>query len=209
MPHPDSLLCVLPPHSHPPLPHQGCAGREAGRASRAREGYANPRSRRPAPSIRSGEPHSHLVRSTSPSPPPRLSSHRLLSPPAGGRLGWPRHVGEGQGDIGRHGPIVPCLNPARVPSEARPSIRTVRPSVKRITLFAPLWRNRSRARSSALGFTERPRRHGRVGHPPPGLGPLNPTPVVLRPRHARRSGLDCGASFAHSCGCPSGAPPSR
>ena len=31
----------------------------------------------------SGERHSHLVRSTSPSPPPRLSSHRLLSPPGG------------------------------------------------------------------------------------------------------------------------------
>jgi hypothetical protein len=33
--------------------------------------------------VTSGEQHSHLARSTSPSPPPRLSSHRLLSPPGG------------------------------------------------------------------------------------------------------------------------------
>jgi hypothetical protein len=29
-------------------------------------------------------------------------------------------------DIGRHGPTVPCLTPVRVPSRARPSIRTLR-----------------------------------------------------------------------------------
>jgi hypothetical protein len=29
--------------------------------------------------------------------------------------------------MGRHGPIVPCLNLARVPNESRPSIRTYRP----------------------------------------------------------------------------------
>jgi putative transposase len=33
--------------------------------------------------VMSGELHSHLARFTSPSPPPRLSSHRLPSPPGG------------------------------------------------------------------------------------------------------------------------------
>jgi hypothetical protein len=80
--HLDLLVRVLPPRPHPPLPHQRCAGREAGRALELGEGRANPRSGCPASPILRRAASSALAKPTTtrhPSSRPLLHSTCAVS----------------------------------------------------------------------------------------------------------------------------------